>query len=225
MIGCGAGERNGAAAGEATASAGAPDGSPTESAQADDRAAILFLGTSLTAGLGLPIEQSYPHIVGDSIDARGLPYRIVNAGVSGETSAGALRRIDWILSQPFEVLLLETGANDMLQGGRADLLEDNLQSIIDRVRSARPETTIILAGMRAMPNLGPEYVAEFEAVYPRVADRNGLLLIPFLLDGVAGDPEMNLADGIHPNTDGQRRVAGNVLETLLPVLEEGALRP
>ncbi len=222
MIGCEGGERNGGMRANTVEEGGATAANSSDSAPADGHSAILFLGTSLTAGLGLPIEQSYPHIVADSLEARGLPFRVINAGVSGETSAGALRRIDWILSQPFEVLLLETGANDMLQGGRPGALEENLQAIIDRVRAERPETTIILAGMRAMPNLGAEYVADFEAVFPRVASRNGLPLIPFLLEGVAGEPEMNLADGIHPNREGQRRVAATVLEALIPLLEAAA---
>ena len=193
--------------------------SANSTATADDRAVILFLGTSLTAGLGLPIEQSYPMVVQREIDQRGLPYRVVNAGVSGETSAGAVRRIDWILAQAFEVLVIETGANDMLQGTSPDALEDNLQTIIDRIRAARPEAEIILAGMLAMPNLGPQYVAAFEEIYPRVAERNGVPLIPFLLDGVAGEPGMNLADGVHPNPAVHLRVAETVMGTLMPALE------
>jgi acyl-CoA thioesterase-1 len=193
--------------------------SANSTATADDRAVIVFLGTSLTAGLGLPVEQSYPMIIQRELDDRGLPYRVVNAGVSGETSAGAVRRIDWLLAQPFGILVIETGANDMLQGTSPEALEENLQTIIDRTRAARPDAKIILAGMLAMPNLGPQYVAEFEKVYPRVAERNDLPLIPFLLDGVAGDPTMNLADGIHPNPAGHRKVADTVMETLMGELE------
>ena len=228
MIGCDVGERNGGGADTLAAEpppsdvAGAP--AAGDSTVVDDRAVVLFMGTSLTAGRGLPLEQSFPMIVADSLAAHGLPYRVVNAGVSGETSSGALRRMDWVLSQPVEILVLETGANDMLRGGSPEALEDNLQAIVDRVRSERPETAIILAGMRAMPNLGAAYVADFEEVYPRVAQRNDLTLIPFLLDGVAGNAEMNLADGIHPNPEGQHLVAANVLETLVPVLEADVAR-
>ena len=205
-------------AGSAPAST-TPEASANNTATADDRAVILFLGTSLTAGLGLPLEQSFPMVVQRELDDRGLPYRVVNAGVSGETSAGAVRRIDWLLAQPFEVLIIETGANDMLQGTSPEALESNLQTIIDRTRAARPDADIILAGMLALPNLGPQYVEKFEAIYPRVAERNDLPLIPFLLDGVAGEPTMNLADGIHPNPAGHRKVAETVVEALVPVLE------
>lgn len=220
MSGCQRVEREEPAGSEPLPGSVAETGASANStATTDDRAVIVFLGTSLTAGLGLSVEQSYPMIVQRELEDRGLPYRVVNAGVSGETSAGAVRRIDWLLAQPFEVLVIETGANDMLQGTSPEALEQNLQTIIDRTRAARPDAKIILAGMLAMPNLGPQYVAAFEEVYPRVAERNDLPLIPFLLDGVAGDPRMNLADGIHPNPAGHRKVAETVMGMLMGELE------
>jgi acyl-CoA thioesterase-1 len=139
---------------------------------------VLFLGTSLTAGLGLEPEQAFPALIQRKIDEAGLPYHVVNAGVSGETSAGALRRLDWLLQQPFDVLVLETGANDMLRGGDLDSLEANQQAIIDRVRAARPEARIVLLGLRAPPNLGLQYASRFRRLYPDLAERNDLPLVP-----------------------------------------------
>jgi acyl-CoA thioesterase I len=183
---------------------------------------VLFVGTSLTAGYGLASEFAFPSVIQGRIDAAGLPYRAVNAGVSGETSAGALRRVDWLLQQPFDVLVLETGANDMLRGIDPAATEANIQEIIERVRSRRPDARIVLAGMLAMPNLGPDYRQRFESIYPRLAERNQLTLIPFLLEGVAADRELNLADGIHPNAQGQRIVAETVWATLEPALRAEA---
>lgn len=183
---------------------------------------MLFLGTSLTAGLGLPTEQAFPARIQAKIDSAGLPFRVVNAGVSGETSAGALRRLDWLLRQPFDVLVLETGANDMLRGADLDSTRANIQTIVDRVRDARPGVRIVLVGMLAPPNLGPEYTGRFRDLFPQVAAQNDLPLVPFLLEGVGGVPELNLPDGIHPNAEGQRIVADNVWEVLEPELEAAA---
>lgn len=213
MIGCGGADRNTmppAGAGEAA----------TAPAAGDARGTVLFLGTSLTAGLGLDPEQAYPARIEAKIDSVGLPFRVVNAGVSGETSAGALRRLEWLLRQPFDVLVLETGANDMLQGVDPAATEANLQAIVDRVRAERPEARIVLAGMMALPNLGAAYGRRFGAIYPEVARRNELPLVPFLLEGVGGDPTLNQPDGVHPNPTGQRRLAANVWKTLEPVLRE-----
>ena len=215
MIGCDAGERNAASQPEAADSAAV-------STQVAAAPTILTLGTSLTAGLGLQPEDAYPALIQERIDSAGLPYRIVNAGVSGETSAGALRRLDWLMRQEFDVLLLETGANDMLRGMDLDTTRANLQAIIDRVRAERPQAEIVLAGMLAPPNLGREYAEQFARIYVELAEENDLVLIPFLLDGVGGEPEMNQADGIHPNEEGAERVAENVWEVLGPVLLERA---
>lgn len=213
IIGCEEAPRNGGAdsPGEATA---AP------AATIEKTGAVLMLGTSLTAGLGLQPEDAYPALIQERIDKAGLPFRVINAGVSGETSAGALRRLDWLMRQDFDVLLLETGANDMLRGTDLASTEDNVQQIIDRVRQERPQGTIVLAGMMAPPNLGREYAEAYARMYVDLAEKNDLPLIPFLLDGVGGVPEMNQADGIHPNEEGARQVADNVWQVLEPVLEQ-----
>ena len=183
-----------------------------------------MLGTSLTAGLGLQPEDAYPALVQQRIDSVGLPFRVVNAGVSGETSAGALRRLDWLMRQRFDVLLLETGANDMLRGMDLDSTRANMQAIIDRVREERPGVPIVLAGMLAPPNLGREYGAEFREMFRELAARNDIHLIPFLLQDVGGVATMNQADGIHPNEEGAALVAANVWAVLEPVLHEAAAR-
>ena len=183
---------------------------------------VLFLGTSLTAGFGLDPEQAYPALIQARIDSAGLPFRVVNAGVSGETSAGALRRTDWLLRQPFDVLVLETGANDMLRGADLDSVRSNIQAIIDKIRTERPDTRIVLAGMMAPPNLGEDYAERFRGLYPELAERNNLPLVPFLLEDVGGVSRLNLPDGVHPNVEGQKLVAENVWETLEPVLREEA---
>ena len=218
MIGCGGEERN-IAAEEGAAPAAQPRSSP-EARQGS----VLFLGTSLTAGYGLPPEQSYPSRIQEKIDSAGLPFRVVNAGVSGETSAGALRRIDWLLRQPFDVLVLETGANDMLRGTDLDTTRANIEAIVERVREERPDVRIVLAGMLAPPNLGRDYANRFRDLYPGVAVDHDLPLIPFLLEDVGGVPSLNQGDGIHPNAEGQRIVAENVWGVLEPELREAAGR-
>jgi acyl-CoA thioesterase-1 len=192
---------------------------------ADERPVVLFLGDSLTAGYGLPAEEAFPALVQARIDATGLAYRVVNAGVSGDTSAGGLRRIDWLLKLPIAVLVLELGGNDMLRGLDARALAANLQAIVDRTRSAHPSARIVVAGMRAAPNLGPRYVGAFEAVFPELARASDALLIPFLLDGVAGEPALNQPDGIHPTAEGHRQIAETVWRELEPVLRSPTGRP
>jgi acyl-CoA thioesterase-1 len=186
----------------------------------DNRPVILFVGTSLTAGNGLEITESFPAVFQRKLDAAGLRYRVVNAGVSGETSAGALRRIAWLLRQPVAVLVLETGANDGLRGQDPEVTRANIQAIFDRARQQEPPPKLALVAMEALPNYGADYTEKFRAIYPKLAEANDALLIPFLLDGVAGDPELNLADGIHPNAEGQERVAENVWRSLEPLLVE-----
>lgn len=218
MIGCGDASRNRAADRRAAA---APDSAPP----AAEAGTVLFLGTSLTAGLGLPPEEAYPALVQQKIDSAGLPFHVINAGVSGETSAGALRRVDWLLRQPFDVLVLETGANDMLRGFDLDSTEANIRGIVRRVRALHPDVPIVLAGMLAPPNLGADYARRFGEIYPRVAEEEKLVLIPFLLQGVAGVPSLNQGDGIHPNRQGATIVAENVWKVLEPVLREVAATP
>jgi acyl-CoA thioesterase-1 len=178
------------------------------------RGRIVFLGTSLTAGLGVDPSEAYPALLQRKIDSAGLPFTVVNAGVSGETSAGARRRIDWILREPVSMLVIETGANDGLRGLDVDSLKSNIQAIIDRARRQQPPPRIVLVGMRALPNYGFGYVRRFNAVYPDLAKRNDLPLVPFLLEGVVGVDSLNQADMMHPTAAGQRRVA----ETVWPVV-------
>ena len=183
---------------------------------------LLFLGTSLTAGLGLDPEEAYPALIARRVDSLGLPYRVDNAGYSGETSAGALRRIEWLVREPVDVFVLETGANDGLRGLSVDSMRANIQASIDRVRAASPNVRILLIGMEAPPNLGPRYTSEFRKVFPELAERNGATLLPFLLVGVAAVDSLNQGDGIHPNASGSRRLAETVWRALLPLLESGS---
>lgn len=202
------------------------DGAGAEAAAGSSgKRTILFLGTSLTAAYGLDPEQGYPAHIQEKIDSAGLPFEVVNAGLSGETSAGARSRIGWLLEQPFDVLVLETGANDMLRGADVDSLGTNVQAIIDTVKSRRPDAAIVLVGMLAAPNLGEAYGRRFNALYPAIARRNGLPLVPFLLDSVGGNPSLNIEDGVHPNARGHVIVARTVWRTLEPVLRQRAPRP
>ena len=181
---------------------------------------VLLLGTSLTAGYGLEPEQAWPALLQDRIEAAGLPFRAVNAGVSGETSAGALRRLDWVLAeQRPAVVMVETGANDGLRGQDTDSLRANLEAILVRLERIEPRPVIVVAGMEALPNLGAEYGNRFRSLFPAVARAHDAIFLPFLLDGVAGNPRFNQADGIHPNVEGSRRVADNVWRVLGPVLD------
>jgi acyl-CoA thioesterase I len=207
---------------ERSAPAAARPAGAAEDVRPASEGVVLFVGTSLTAGYGVGEEDAYPAAIEEKIEAAGLRYRVVNAGVSGETSAGALRRLDWLLRQPFDVLVLETGANDMLRGQDPDSTRENIRAIVRQARAANPEASIVLAGMRSLPNLGREYTRRFESIYPELAAEEDLVLIPFLLEDVAAEPRMNLPDGIHPNEQGQRRVARNVWDVLEPVLRERA---
>lgn len=205
---------------------GADDGARGDEAPAPpaegERARVVFLGTSLTAGLGLDPEQAYPAVIQRKIDSAGLPFEAVNAGVSGETSAGARRRVDWLLRQPVSVLVIETGANDGLRGLQVDSLRANIQFIIDEARKLSPSPAIVLLGMRAPPNLGLGYSRRFREIYPELAEENDLPLVPFLLDGVAGVGGLNQADMIHPTAKGQQRMADVVWKVLEPVLRRAA---
>ncbi len=191
---------------------------PAAGRTADQRPVVLFLGTSLTAGYGLPGDQAFPALIQRHIDAKGLAYRVVNAGVSGDTSAGGLRRVSWLMQNPVEILVLELGGNDMLRGLDPGALQSNLQRIIDRTRGAHPGVKIVIAGMRAAPNLGSSYRTRFEAVYRELAKANDAVLIPFLLEGVAAEPRLNQADGIHPTAEGHRIIANHLWRSLEPLL-------
>jgi acyl-CoA thioesterase-1 len=216
IFGCGRAESN-----QPPVPEGSSADAEIESSSGEDRRVVMFLGTSLTDGYGLEREDAYPARIQEKADSAGLPWEVVNAGLSGEKSAAALQRVrGWLIRQPFEVLVVETGANDMLTGANVDTMRANIQSIIDTVRAARPDVRIILVGMMAAPNLGPRYVRDFNGTFPALAEENQLTFIPFLLEGVAGQSALNLADGIHPNEDGHRVIATHVWQTLEPILRE-----
>jgi acyl-CoA thioesterase-1 len=230
LLACGGNERSATPAASSAASsaarasnktANAPEGSgaPAGGAPATDaRQTVLFLGTSLTAGLGLEPDSAYPQQLQRKIDAVGLPYQTVNAGVSGETSAGLLRRLDWVLQRPASVIVVETGANDGLRGLPVTATRTTIGQILARIRRDQPDARVALVQMEAPTNLGASYTTPFRAMFPALAREHGATLIPFLLDGVAGHPSLNQADGIHPNYAGERLVTETVWKGLEPVL-------
>ncbi|WP_333821238.1 arylesterase [Ohtaekwangia sp.] len=179
---------------------------------------ILFYGDSLTAGLGVSPEEAFPALVEKKIKQQGKPCKVINAGLSGETSAGGVSRLEWVLRQPVDIFVLELGANDGLRGLPLDQTQKNLQQIIDKVKAKYPKAKIVLAGMMVPPNLGPDYTAKFKKMYPDLARKNNITLIPFLLQDVAGSEKLNQADGIHPNVAGHKIVAENVYRVIQPLL-------
>jgi acyl-CoA thioesterase-1 len=188
-------------------------------ASAAPRTAVFF-GDSLTAGLGLanPGADAYPALIQEKIRAAGLDWRVVNAGLSGETTAGGLRRVDWILRQPVDLFFLALGSNDGLRGLPPAVTRDNLRQIVGRVRAKYPHALVVLAGQQMPPQLGTEFTREFAALFPAVATQFDLPLVPFLLEGVGGDPRYNQADRIHPNPAGHKIMAATVWKTLEPLL-------
>jgi acyl-CoA thioesterase-1 len=181
---------------------------------------IIFFGDSITAGFGLENpDEAFPGLIGARIEAAGLPYRVVNAGLSGETTAGGLRRVDWILRQPCDVFVLGLGGNDGLRGIDPAEIERNLVAILAKVRAKNPDAVLVVAGMQIFPSMGEVYRSAYQAAFPAAAAAAGAAVIPFLLDGVGGVPELNLGDGIHPTAEGHRIVAENVWKVLRPVLE------
>jgi len=214
--------RASASSADAKSTAGAASPSASADSSASHRATILFAGTSLTAGLGLEPDSAYPMLIQRKIDSAGLPFEVVNAGVSGETSAGLLDRLDWLLRGDFRVLVLETGANDGLRGIPTETLKANLSAALDRIRERRPDAKVLVVQMEALPNLGPAYAARFHKLYADVAREKGVTLLPFLLEGVAGHRELNQGDGVHPNDRGEHIVAENVWRGLRPALESEA---
>lgn len=185
---------------------------------ATDRKTILFLGNSLTAGYGLDRAQAFPALIREKIDSLGWNFEVINAGQSGDTTAGGLRRLDWSLSRKVHVLVLELGANDGLRGIAPKVTRQNLQAIIDRTKEQNPNVKVVLAGMQMPPNLGGDYASRFRAIFPDLAKKNDALLIPFLLEGVGGVRELNLPDGIHPDAEGHKVVAENVWKVMKPLL-------
>ncbi len=179
---------------------------------------IVFFGNSLTAGYGLSPSQAFPALLQKKIDSLGLAYQVINAGVSGETSSGGSTRIDWILRQPVDIFVLELGANDGLRGIPLAATKKNLQAIIDKVKSKNAATKLIFAGMEVPPNMGQTYATEFRNIYTELAAKNGMTLIPFILEGVGGETDLNQDDGIHPTAEGQKIVAENVWKHLEKLL-------
>lgn len=185
----------------------------------DQPKTILFLGDSITAGYGLDQSQAFPAIIQQRINSAKLNYTVVNAGLSGETSSGGLRRVNWLLRSKVDILVLELGANDGLRGIDLAVTRSNLQQIIDRTRQANSDVIIVVAGMQVPPNLGQTYTDQFRQIFPELAKKNNAKLIPFILDGVAGVPNLNLSDGIHPNVAGHKVLADNVWSVLRPILK------
>ena len=179
---------------------------------------VVFFGDSLTAGYGLSPSEAYPALIQKKIDAQGWNARVVNAGLSGDTSSGALRRLNWVLRQNVDILVIEFGANDGLRGISPDVTKENLLSIIDRSRAKYPRVKIVLVGMQMPPNLGQDYTTRFRLMYPEIAKNKRTELVPFLLDHVAAHEDLNQTDRVHPNARGQEILADNVWKTLAPLL-------
>jgi acyl-CoA thioesterase-1 len=207
IIGTSCGETSNKKSTNANDNIGASDS--LQSTTAKDKV-ILCFGNSLTAGMGLNIEEAFPAVIQNRLDSLGLPYQVVNAGLSGETTASGKNRVSWVLNQKVDIFILELGANDGLRGIPLSETRNNLQAIIDIVREKNPDTQIVLAGMQMPPNLGADYTTEFKNIFPELAKKNDIKLIPFLLENVAGIPELNQNDGIHPTVEGQKIVAENV---------------
>lgn len=179
---------------------------------------ILFYGDSLTAGYGLSTEEAFPALVEKKLNKNEKLVRVINAGLSGETSAGGVTRLDWVIKQHIDIFILELGANDGLRGLPLEETQKNLQHIIDKVKTKFPKVKIVVAGMMVPPNMGPEYTTKFQKIFPDLAKKNNATLIPFLLQDVAGNEKLNLGDGIHPNVEGHKIVADNVSKILQPLL-------
>jgi len=185
---------------------------------AQDDQTILFFGDSITAGYGRQTEQAFPALIQQKIDSLDLNYNVVNAGLSGETTAGGLRRVDWILQQHVDIFVLELGGNDGLRGIDPQSSKENLQGIIDKVEQKYPDAKIVLTGMQAPPNLGDLYTEEFRGIFFELAEQNDVIFMPFILEEVAGNPELNLPDGIHPTAEGHQVVADNLWNVLRPLI-------
>ena len=194
-------------------------GQKTQTPPVSTKKTVLIFGNSLAAGYGVEPSQAFPALVGEKIDAARLNYTVVNAGLSGETTAGGKSRIGWVLRQPVAVFVLELGGNDGLRGLPLSATRQNLQAIMDTVRRKSPQATIVLAGMQIPPNLGTDYTREFRELFKELADKNKAILIPFLLEDVGGVPKLNQDDGIHPNPAGHKIVAETVWSVIRPVLE------
>ncbi|MBI2795346.1 MAG: arylesterase [Gemmatimonadetes bacterium] len=225
-VACGGDEKkNDTTAGKDSSSAGRPSVEKAAAAIGDklDKGSlpVLFAGTSLTAGLGLDPDSAFPALIERKADSINLHIRAINAGLSGETSAGLARRIEWLLTGPGQIFVIESGANDGLRGIDVEDTYTNLAMVIDAIRDVRPKATIFLMQMEAPPNMGAKYAKAFHDMYKELAYDRKVWLVPFLLEGVAGKPELNQADGIHPNAKGERIVAQNVWRAIGPVIVPG----
>ncbi|GGZ34886.1 hypothetical protein GCM10007049_30360 [Echinicola pacifica] len=196
------------------------EGSEIVPEQNSEKKTILIFGDSMTAGYGVEKEEAFPALVQDAIDTLNLDFQVINGGLSGETSAGGLTRIDWFMEDEPAIFVLELGGNDGLRGIDLSETKKNLQQIIDKVKTKYPATEIVLAGMQIPPNMGKTYSEEFRDMFPALAKNNDLVLIPFLLDGVGGDPKLNQADGIHPTPEGHKIIAKTVWKYLEPIVRE-----
>jgi acyl-CoA thioesterase I len=220
-LGCGTGNNGEEAKNNMAVPKGAKDSGAMGTAQTPapgGKPVVLFFGTSLTAGLGLSPDQAFPALIEKKAAAEGMPITAVNAGLSGETTAGAARRIDWVLRAPADLVVIEGGANDALRGLSPDAARANLEQVIAAIREKQPKAKIVLLQMEAPPNYGVPYTRSFHAIYPDIAKKESIPLAPFFLDGVAGIPRYNQADGMHPNLAGERLVADNVWKALKPVV-------
>ncbi|XWN37739.1 MAG: arylesterase [Balneola sp.] len=186
--------------------------------EGQQKKSILFFGDSISAGYGIQPQQAFPAVIQDKIDSLGLNYEVINGGLSGETSAGGLRRISWVLQRDIDIMILELGGNDGLRGIDLSSTKENLQQIIDQAKAKNPDMKIIIAGMQVPPNLGTDYTKEFQNLYPELAEENDLVLIPLILDKVGGRDEFMQPDQIHPNVQGHKVVAKTVWEVLYPIL-------
>ncbi len=182
---------------------------------------ILFLGDSLTAGLGVAETEAYPALIEQKLKEKNLPFSVINAGISGDTTAGGLARLDWVLQKKIDVLVLALGANDGLRGLPVAQTKANLQAIVERVKAKNPGVKIVISGMQIPPNMGGEYGASFRAIFTELARANQAALVPFLLEGVGGNDGLNQADRIHPTAAGHRVLAENVWRVLEPLLRKG----
>jgi len=222
-FGCGSGNNGEEAKNNMTVTKGTKDSTTTRTAQVSTTGGnpvVLFFGTSLTAGLGLEPDQAFPALIEKKAAAEGMPITAVNAGLSGETTAGAARRIDWVLRTPADLVVIEGGANDALRGLSPDAARSNLERVIATIKEKQPTAKIVLLQMEAPPNYGVPYTRSFHAIYPDIAKKESIPLAPFFLDGVAGIPRYNQADGVHPNVAGERLVADNVWKALKPVVAQ-----
>lgn len=185
---------------------------------ASEQKNIVFFGNSLTAGYGLDLDESFPAIIQQKLDSLHYSYKAINAGLSGETTAGGKSRVDWVLQQPVNIFVLELGGNDGLRGIPLKETSQNLQIIIDKVKAKYPDVKILLTGMQIPPNLGKKYTEEFQQLYKPLAEKNKISFLPFLLEGVGGEEKLNQADGIHPTAEGQKIVADNIWKVLKELL-------